>query len=367
MLHQGLYGNARLAAKAPRDIIPATMRALVLEQPGRPPTLSVREVPVPTPGPGEALVEVAACGFCHHDLLVMAGVLRRGVKPEVVLGHEIAGVVAQLGEGVTGLQPGDHVVSLLTNACGRCDRCRQGREHRCRQGVGIGHGRDGGFAEYVVIAESSLVAIPKSLDLIGAALLACPLGVVLQAMQQVARLRPGETVLVTGAGGGLGVHAVQVGAALGTRVLAVTSSPEKASALAELGAAEVLEVGPLDFSEVVLALTQDRGADVIIDTVGSPLFPSTWRSLAQYGRLVLLGEVAGRPVEVPLAEAIFRDARILASSGVSRSLVHQMAGLVSLGRVRPVVSQVLPLEEATTALELVASRRVLGRVVLTAR
>ena len=123
----------------------------------------------------------------------------------------------------------------------------------------------------------------------------------------------------------------------------------------------------MDFSEVTLALTQDRGADVIIDTVGSPLFPSTWRSLAQYGRLVLLGEVAGRPVEVPLAEVIFRDARILASSGVSRALVHQAAGLVSLGRVRPVVSRVLPLEEAATALELVASRRVLGRVVLTAR
>lgn len=355
------------------------MRALVLEQPGRPPALSVRDVPVPTPGPGEALVEVAACGFCHHDLLVMAGVLRRGVKPEVVLGHEIAGVVVQLGEGVTGLQAGDHVVSLLTNACGRCDRCQQGREHRCRQGVGIGHGRDGGFAEYVVIAESSLVAIPKSLDLTSAALLACPLGVVLQAMQQVAQLRPGETVLVTGAGGGLGVHAVQVGAALGGRVLAVTSSPEKAPALAQLGAAEVVEVTPLypplargdtgglDYSEVVLALTQDQGADVVIDTVGSPLFPSTWRSLAQYGRLVLLGEVAGRPVELPLAEVIFRDARILASSGVSRSLVHQVAGLVSLGRVRPVVSQVLPLEEAATALELVASRRVLGRVVLTAR
>ncbi len=351
------------------------MRALVLEQPGRPPTLSVREVPAPNPGPGEALVEVAACGFCHHDLLVMAGVLRRGVKPDVVLGHEIAGVVARLGEGVTTLEAGDHVVSLLTNACGRCDRCRQGQEHRCRQGVGIGHGRDGGFAEYVVIAESSLVAIPKSLDLTGAALLACPLGVVLQAMQQVARLRPGETVLVTGSGGGLGVHAVQVGTALGARVLAVTSSPEKAPALAQLGAAEVVEVGPpstssgqaLDFSEVVLALTQDQGADVIIDTVGSPLFPSTWRSLAQYGRLVLLGEVAGSPVEVPLAEVIFRDARILASSGVSRSLVHQAAGLVSLGRVRPVVSQVLPLEKAATALELVASRRALGRIVLTAR
>ena len=366
-LHQVLYGNGRLATPVQRDIIRATMRALILEQPGSPPGLSVRNVPVPVPDPKEVLVEVAACGFCHHDLLVMAGTLRRGVKPGVVLGHEIAGVVDQVGPGVTTMQPGDHVVSLLTNTCGRCDRCRQGREHRCRHGVGIGHGRDGGFAEYVVIAESSLVTIPKTLDLTGASLLACPLGVVLQAVQEVARLRPGETMLITGAGGGLGVHGVQVGAALGARVLAVTSSPPKAPALAQLGAAEVVEFGPLAFSEMVLALTEDQGADVVIDTVGSALFESTRRSLAQYGRLVLLGEVTGNPVQVPLAEVIFRDASILGSSGVSRSLVQQASEMVSQGRVKPVVDRVIPLEEAATAFELMSARSVLGRVVLTAR
>ncbi len=343
------------------------MRALVLEHPGRSPALSLNEVPIPVPGPGEVLVEVAACGFCHHDLLVMAGVLRRGVKPGVILGHEVAGVVSQVGEGVTSVRPGDHVVSLLTNACGRCERCRQGREHRCLHGEGIGHGRDGGFAEYVAMSEFSLVPVPESIDLTGAALFACPMGVALQATQQVAEVRPGETVVVTGAGGGLGVHALQIAVALGARVLAVTTSPEKLGQFASLGAEEVLHTEELVFSEMVLALTEDQGAQVVVDTVGSALFPSTWRSLAQYGRLVLLGEIAGRPVEISPAEIIFRDARILGSSGVSRALVDQVAEMVLQGRLRPVVSQVLPLEQAATAFDLLSSRSVLGRLVLTAR
>ena len=336
----------------------------MLERPGRPPDLVVKDLPVPVPEAGEVLVQVAACGFCHHDLLVMTGVLRRGVRPGIVLGHELAGRVVHLGEGVITVVPGDQVVSILTNACGRCDRCRQGREHRCRSGVGIGHGRQGGFAEYVCVAESSLVSVPDTVDLTGAALFACPMGVALQAVKYVAQVQPGETVVVTGAGGGLGTHAVQIAAALGGRVLAVTSSPDKVGDLADLGAAEVLETGDLDFSELAMAFTEDEGADVVIDTVGSPLFDSTWRSLGQYGRLVLLGEVAGELVTLNLAEVVFRDAQILGSSGVSRGVVQEVSEMVSRGTLRPVVSQVLSLQEAATAVQDLSSRSVLGRILL---
>ena len=334
------------------------------QQPGSAASLLPVEAPDPVPGPGEALVQVEACGFCHHDLLVMKGLLRRGVKPGVILGHEISGIVLLVGNDVTTVRAGDRVVTLLVSACGRCDRCLQGREHRCRNGAGIGHSRDGGFAEYVAVSEFSLVPVPDDVDLAAAALLACPMGVALQGLQQAAQVHPGETVLVTGAGGGLGAHAVQLGAALGCRVIAVTSSPEKRAALSGLGAHEVLETGPLDFSEVVLALTQDQGADVVIDTVGSPLFPSTWRSLAQFGRWVMLGEVAGRPVQLDPAEVIFRDARILGASGVSRAQVQQVAKMVSQGLIKPLIGRTLPMEEAATALELLSDRSILGRVLL---
>ncbi len=345
--------------------MPPTMRALVLEQPGSPPRLTVTEVPDPVPGPGEALVRVVACGLCHHDLLVAKGLLRRGVKPGLILGHEVSGVVSQVGPEVRRVKPGDRVVAILTDACGRCERCSRGLEHRCVTGQGIGHTRDGGFAEYLAVSEFSLVPVPDALDLPSAALLACPMGVALQGLQAAAQVQPGEVVVVTGAGGGLGVHALQFSAALGCRTLAVTSSPEKRARLEEHGASEVVECGPLDFSEIVRALTEDRGADAVLDTVGSALFPSTWLSLAQYGRWVILGEVAGGAIRLDPAEVIFRDARILGSSGVSRDTVIEAGEMVSRGLVRPVIEDALSLDEAGHAIELLAGRSVLGRIVLT--
>ena len=310
------------------------------------------------------MVRVTACGFCHHDRSVMAGVLRRGVAPNVIPGHEISGVVEETGSDVTGLKSGDRVVSILTEACGLCERCANGREHRCRDGKGIGHGRDGGLAEFVALSEHSLVKVPDGLDPVGAALLACPMGVALQAVREAAQVAPGQTVAVTGAGGGLGAHVVQAAAALGARVLAVSSSPEKENALRELGADEFLETNGLEFAELVMALTGDEGADVVIDTVGSALFPSTLRSLAQYGRLVLLGEIQGERVSLNPAEIIFRDAQVLGASGVSRATLELAGQLVLEGKLRPVVDLELPLEQAAEAYRLVSERRPTGRIVL---
>ena len=220
----------------------------------------------------------------------------------------------------------------------------------------------------MTVSEFGLVPLPDGVDLLSAALFACPMGVALQGLQQSAQAQPGETVVVTGAGGGLGTHAVQFAAALGCRVLAVTSSPEKAEQLSNLGAAEVLLTEDLaenlDFSEVVLALTEDQGTQVVIDTVGSAIYPSTWKSLAQFGRWVLLGEVAGNPVRIDPAEVIFRDVSILGSSGVSREGVSQIAGMVSQGLIKPVVGRTLPMEEVATAYRLMADRGVVGRILL---
>ena len=326
--------------------------------------MEVRDVPTPKPGPAQALVRVTACGFCHHDRSVMAGVLRRGVAPGVILGHEISGVVEKTGNDVTYLAPGDRVVSILTETCGSCDRCTSGREHRCREGQGIGHGRDGGFAEFTALSEHSLVKIPEGLDLVSTCLLACPMGVALHAVQVTAQVKPGETVVVTGAGGGLGAHAVQAAAALGARVLAVSSSPEKEPALLGLGASEVLVGSKLDFAELVMALTEDEGAEVVIDTVGSALYPSTLRSLAQYGRLVLLGEIVGQNISLNPAEVIFRDATVFGASGVSRATVTQAADMVVAGKIRPVVDLELTLEQAANAYRLVTERKPTGRIVL---
>ncbi len=342
------------------------MRALVLEQPGDEPLLAVRDLPVPEPGPGEAVVEVAACGMCYHDVAVIAGTLRRGVKPDVVLGHEISGRIAGVGEGVDDLSAGDRVVATLTTFCGRCDTCTAGRQYRCPTGQGLGHGLDGGFAEYVCLPRSCFVRLPDGIDLVEAAVLGCPMGVALRAVRDVARVRPGETALVTGAGGGLGIHAAQIAAALGARTLAVTGSPEKLEAIEEAAPCEViLADGELDFAEIVLALTEDEGVDAAIDTVGSAVFRSVLNSLAQYGRMTLLGEIEGRRVSINLAEILFRDATVNSSTGAGPGDIADAARMVADGLVSPVVSARYALQDWKLAYDAMRERRTFGRVVLT--
>ena len=341
------------------------MKALILEGAGDKPRLAVKEVPTPTADRGKVIVEVAACGLCHHDVAVMGGTLRRGVREGVILGHEISGRVTETGPDVQGVSIGDRVVATLTQFCGQCDRCAAGQEYRCRNGAGIGHGINGGFAEYVLLPESSVVLVPESIELRDAVVLACPLGVAFGAVHKVAEVREGETVMVTGASGGLGVHAVQLAKRAGARVLAITGSPEKAERLeAEFGCEPIL-ADELDFAEIALALTEDQGVDVVIDTVGSATFRSALRSMGQFGRMVLLGEVAGGRVELNLAEIIFRDATVKASSGANRNDIASAIELVENGGIRPFVTGQFALEEAAEAYQMMRARETFGRVVLT--
>ena len=340
------------------------MKALVLEEPCEVPRLRMKDVPEPELGPRDTLVRVLACGFCHHDRLAMKGILRRGIGPGVILGHEICGEVAAIGSEVSLVQSGQRVVPLLIQACGSCRRCVAGQEHRCLKGQGIGHGADGGFAEYVRVVETALVPVSPEIPPEQACLLTCPIGVALQGARDVAGIAAGEWVMVTGASGGLGVHALQIAKAMGARTVAVTSSEGKMASLLELGVDDVAPVGELDFSEIVRALTDEVGAEVILDTVGSPLFASSFRSLAQFGRMVLLGEVAGEPVEVNLAEILFREAKLMGSTGAQRRHTEEAARMVTEGRVNPVIHATLPLKDALMGLGWMEERRLFGRVVL---
>ena len=339
------------------------MKALLLQQSGPEPRLTVADLPPPTVGDFDALVQVKACGFCHHDLLVMNGTLRRGIQTPLIPGHEIAGVVTKVGRSVTRVWPGDHVVSLLTDACGRCQRCAQGLERLCPDAQAIGHGMKGGMAEMIAVRESTLVKIPTEIPWPQACLLACPIGVAAKAIEK-AQIQDGETVLVTGASGGLGAHLVQLAKLKGARVLAVTSDETKAPSLEVLGASDVIPTGELDFSEIVLALTEDRGVDVALDTVGSPLFPQTLRATAPNGRLVLLGEVARARAELPLPEIIFRELQISGSVGTTHHHVQEAVRLVAEGKIHPAVSHTLPRTQWKTALQLMTQRRHVGRIVL---
>jgi len=356
------------------------MKALILLESGTVPRLEVVDLPIPTPGTGEVLIKVESCGFCYHDYLVMLGLLRRGVKDDVVLGHEISGTIASVGDKVADVSVGDRVVTLLTNACGICKRCRDGLEHRCLYGAGIGHGCDGGLAEFLVVKQSSVVLIGESISFSEAALLACPIGVVVRGVKEIAKVSAGESVVVTGAGGGLGAHAVQVASALGAEVVALTSSPDKVPFLEGLGARQVLETGVERFDqdqtgmrfeianaigELVRFYTKDKGADVVIDTVGEPLFDVSLKALAQYGRLLLLGQVSGKNISFNPAEVIFLDAQIVGCSGCSRSDVISANQMIEQGLVKPVIHTELRLDQWKTAFDYLKRSKAIGRVVFT--
>ena len=341
------------------------MKALVLKPSGENPRLQLRDVAVPTPGDNDVLVRVAACGICYHDVAVVDGTLRRGVKPDVILGHEVSGVVSAVGDAVTSVRPGDRIVAALTSFCRQCPRCESGNEYRCLYGRGFGHALDGGFAQYMSVPQSSVLPIPDSLDLVQASLLACPIGVAVSAIEDAARLQSGETALVVGAGGGLGIHLAQVAAGLGARVLAITTSPEKLGDLESLpGVETILADGELDFSEIVLALTEDSGADVVLNPVGSALFGSCIASLAQFGRMVVLGEIAGRSARLNLAELLFRDATVTGSTGASPRHIRRAIDLVASGKVQPVVSRQFAFDEAQEAIDGMRAAAVFGRVAL---
>ncbi len=340
------------------------MRALLVSEPGPEPVLEIRDVPTPEAAEGQVVVEVDSTGLCGHDIAIMTGLLRRGVDHSVVLGHEVSGRIAQVGTGVSDVSEGDRVVSSLTAFCGQCDRCRSGLQYRCRFGSGVGHGINGGFAEYVALPARCVVPVPAEIELSRAALLACPIGVCVRAIESRARVSEGESVVVTGAGGGLGVHAVQIAAGLGAQVFAVTSSVAKLDELERFAPGGVILGDELDFSELVLAFTEDAGADVVVDTVGSATMSSSIRSMSQYGRMVLLGEVTGGRTSINLTEIMFRDASVYGSTGANLRDIERAIELVAGGVVEPVVGSVAALDEVGAYVRMVAERQVTGRVIL---
>ena len=341
------------------------MKALVLNTDGADPSLEERDIPTPRLRDSDVLVQVAACGVCHHDLAVLDGKLRRGVKPDLVLGHEISGVVAEVGDAVSAVRPGDRIVAALTAFCGECGRCMRGQEYRCIRGRGFGHALDGGFAQFVRLPERSAIAIPNSLDIVTACALACPVGVALNAAQDAARLQAGETAVVVGAGGGLGVHLAQAAATLGARVIAVTGSESKVERLEALGGVEViLADSELDFSEIVLALTEDDGADVVLNPVGSALFGSCLASAAQFGRIVALGEISGKPVRFNIAELLFRDASVIGATGASVRHIRRAIDMAASGGIRPIVSRQYAFADAADAFDAMRSASAFGRITL---
>ena len=343
------------------------MKAMVVRQPGGVDAMRLETLPDPVAGPRDVVIKVDACGVCFHDVLTRNGTLKAGVKMPCVLGHEISGTVVDVGRDVTRFKGGGRVATAQRyHICGACRFCRSGRETLCAERKFLGDwGLVGGYAEYVAVEDDNVAAVPDGVALPDASIAACAIGTCLNAVRDVGRLQMGESALVTGAGGGLGLHAVQLARLAGALVIAQTTSPEKAQLIRDMGAHHVVvHKRGEDFSPEVKRLTGGRGVDVLIDNVGTPLFEPMRRSLGVSGRWILVGQLTGEFIAFNPAQLLLKNQSMLAVTSVSRNQLEDVLQLLQRGDVKAVVTRSLPLEEAAQAHALVEAGRAAGRILL---
>lgn len=345
-----------------------SMRAVLVHSPCSADDLHVRDCPVPRVGPGQVLVRVLAEGVCHRDIVERRGGFAHIARP-VIPGHEFCGEIVELGADVTrlhaGLRVGLRVVNLHRAACGRCEACSAGNETRCRRAPEVfGLTVDGGYAEFVLAPAGCLVALPEGIAPEQACFLGCTAGVSLRALASIGGMRAGDRVLVTGASGGVGLHAIQIAKALGGHVVATTTSADKVAAIAAVGADEVVVAAADELHHAVRRATGGRGVDLALDCVGAPTLNAALRSLRAGGTLVVVGNVTADRWEVNAGYVILNELRVCGSAGCNRADLERVLAWVQAGVITPVVAEVLPLARAGEAQRRLEHKGAVGRIVL---
>lgn len=340
------------------------MRAILMEARGGPEVLKPGEVPAPEPGPKEVRLRVKAAALNHLDIWVRKGVASPKLPLPHVLGADASGVVDAVGPGVTGFAPGDEVVVNPGLSCGHCERCLAGEDNLCSRYEILGEHRWGAYAEYLVVPEVNLVRKPQNLSFVEAAAIPLTFLTAWQMVVDKLQVRPGEEVLVMAAGSGVSVAAIQIAKLFGARVIATAGSEEKLRKAKELGADETVNYTHPDWPKEVRRLTGGKGADKVVDHTGALYFEGVIRATANGGRIAIAGASSGYEGTLPFAHVFFRQLSILGSTMGSKSRLFPILRFVEQGRLKPVVGQVLSLEEAAEGHRLLEERRVFGKVVL---
>ena len=338
------------------------MSAAVLYAAGPADAFRLESVPLPSVGPDDVLVRVQACGVSYRDVVERNGTYRRDVTFPLIMGLEISGEVVGLGRDVDRLSLGDRVCSKAFSSCGDCRWCRTGRETTCRKRRPV----RGGYGQYTCLPQDAWVRTPTDMPFEVSCGLGPGAGVALNAVRDTAQVTLGDTVLITGASGGVGLPSVQLARLAGARVIALTRSPAKVDLLKAAGAHEVV-VMEADgrFAAAVKALTDGEGADVIIDTVGSRVWNEGFDSLAMHGRYAFVGQLFGEDIAINPARIFFKRARLLGVGSVSRAQLEDVIALAASDALKPEIARVMPLEQIAEAHRLVETAAVSGRVVVT--
>ena len=340
------------------------MMAATFREYGGPEVMRWEEVDDPVPGPGEVLIEVRACGLNHSDLDSRAGTSRWPFPMPWVLGAEFAGTVAGVGPDVEGMAPGEPVTAYQQYACGTCAACVRWRQDLCERFVVFGTDRWGGYAELVVVPARAVIPLRGGDDFVPAAAAQCVASTAWSMVTSVAAIRPGETVLVPSASGGVAGAAVQAAVITGARVIASVGAPQKADAVRKLGADVVFCYLESPVADAVADATGGRGVDAVVDTTGGPRFAEHLAAMAPDGRLVTCGAHAGEVVPLDIIELFRRGHRILGFRVATPDEIRTALELALTGRISVPVDRTFRLAEAAEAHAYMAERRHVGKIVL---
>lgn len=341
------------------------MLAVTIRAHGGPEQILIDDVPrPPEPGPRDVVVALKAAALNHLDVFVLQGM--PGVPPAFphVLGADGAGVVESVGAEVTAVKPGDRVVLNPGISCDACEYCRAGEHSLCTTFRLLGEHLHGTFAEAIRVPAANVEVVPAQVPWTEAA--AFPLTFV-TAWRMVATrgaVRAGETVLIWGIGGGVALAALAIAKQRGARVIVTSSSDAKLERARALGADATLNHAAADVPREVRALTDRRGVDVVIETVGEATWDRSLRALARGGRLVTCGATSGPNVGLDVRRVFWHQYSLLGSTMGNRAEFREVVGLLAAGALRPVVDGVVPVREARAALERMASGHQFGKLVL---
>ncbi len=322
------------------------MRAVICSQWGGPELLEIKDVPDPVAGAGEVLIDIRAAGVNFPDVLIIQKKYQMQPPLPFTPGAEIAGVVRAVGEGVSHVKPGDSVIAF----------------------AGLG-----GFAQAVSVKAELVVPMPPGVSFELAAAFSLAYGTSWHAVRDRAALKAGETMLVLGAAGGVGLAAVEIGKAIGARVIACASSDEKLSVCRQHGADETINYESEDLRERIKALTSGKGPDVIYDAVGGKYAEPAFRSIAWRGRYLVVGFAAGDIPNLPLNLPLLKGASLVGvfwGEFAKREPKANLAGMMEMmgwmreGKLKPLISKTYSLDEAPQALADMAARKVVGKIVI---
>jgi NADPH:quinone reductase-like Zn-dependent oxidoreductase len=338
------------------------MKAVRVHEFGGPEVLTYEDIPDARPRKDQVLVRVRACALNHLDIWVRKGL--PGVKLPHILGSDIAGEVAEVGEYVAGVTIGQRVIIAPMHYCGHCAKCVAGLQNQCREFTVLGNEVDGGNCELIAVPASNVIPMPDSLDFNHAA--SVPLVFVTAWHMLVGRasVRPGQTVLVLGASSGVGIAAIQIAKLFHCRVITTAGDEAKLEKARALGADYGINHYKQKISEEVRKITQKEGVDIVIEHVGAATWDESVKCLKSGGTLVTCGATTGSGVNIDLRHLFARQLSLLGSYMGTMGELHEVLGHVFAGRLKPVVDRVFPLSEIRAAHEYLEKSAMFGKLVV---